>query len=117
MTPSETNTTHSHSSAADETEIDARRLAEAKAQLESDVERLSAALAAERFCAAVVVLIAVDAYCFQFYKTWGAPVSLVAIEIAGLFVLARRLGVDELAGLVLTAIRSFGRGRETDPKG
>lgn len=88
----------------------------AKAQLEKDVEALEATLNAERFCVAVLIVVVFDAFMFREYKTWASPLALAAIEFAGLFVLARRLGVDEIVGLVYELVRSWGKSRDSDPK-
>jgi hypothetical protein len=93
----------------------AKSSSKAKAELEKDVERLEATLNAERFLIAVLVVGLFDAFMFKDYKTWGSPVALLIIEMAGLFVLARRLGVDELITLTRQLVRSWGRRGESDP--
>jgi len=90
--------------------------AEAKAQLESDVARLESTLNAERFCIAVAVTVLFDAFMFRDYKVWSAPVALLVVELTGLFVLARRLKVDEVVGLTFEVLKSWGKSRESDPK-
>jgi hypothetical protein len=87
----------------------------AKAELEKDVERLEAILSTERFCIAITIIVVFDAFMFKDYRTWGSPIALLIIQLAGLFVLARRLGVDELITLTRQLVRSWGKKGESDP--
>ena len=84
-----------------------KSLSEAKAKLEQDVERLEAALNAERFGIFAGITTLFDAFIFRDYNTSTAPLALVAVEFAGLFVLARRLGVDEVVYLTFEVLKSW----------
>lgn len=90
-------------------------LSAAKAQLEQDVERLEATLNAERFCIVVGITVLFDAFMFRDYQTATAPIALTAVEFAGLFVLARRLGVEEVISLTFEVLKSWRKSPDSDP--
>jgi hypothetical protein len=83
--------------------------ANAKAALEKDNEKLRAALSTYKFLTIVGATVAFDAYVFTFFNTWASPICLVAIEFAGLFVLARYLEIDEFIYLTIDLMRSYAK--------
>lgn len=90
--------------------------ASAKAKLEADVERLEAILSAERFCIVVTLIVFFDSYIFTFFKTWGSPICLTALEIAGLSVLARHMKVSDLGELIFGIVHAWRGAKDADHK-
>lgn len=78
------------SAEGDQTEPDAF------AALQDELERARDTHREERFIWVVVVLLVVDMATFGSMETWAAPVSILALQIIGLMVFAKRCGVEDV---------------------
>lgn len=93
----------------------ARNLTRSIAELSEDVERLTNQLNTERFCYITAGICVADGIVFTYYNTVSAPICLTILEVSGLFVLARYLEIGEVTNLIVTYIKSKGKGEVDRP--
>jgi hypothetical protein len=88
------------------------------AALEADLEAANKKIAgynAERFGAALIVIVIWDANIFPNFQGWAPPVSILILELVGLFMLAARLNLGEVVNLMVGALWAYGKRGESDP--
>jgi hypothetical protein len=88
--------------------------AKAKAELEEDLEELVVKFNAYRFIVAVVAILLFDAVVFQSLDSWAGPVSLLAIELILIFVLARYYEIPEAVQFTYRLLEAA-TSKEKDP--
>lgn len=77
------------------------------AALEQDLEKLKDSFREERFCWALAILILLDVIFFtRIDGGWGAPITILFLEVILLLVLARKWGVEDLTDVIDKIVKS-----------
>ena len=88
------------------------------AELERDLEDAKKQIAkhnAERAIFSIVLVIIWDNQVFKSYDGWAPVISILALELIGLFILAYRLEMHEVIRLFWGAMRAYGKQDPGDP--
>lgn len=86
--------------AAESPDRDNQKLAEAYSELAEDDERAQDNRGEERFIWIVICLILFDCLVLGDMKNWAAPIVIGIIELVLIIALAKKLRVEEIAGLL-----------------
>lgn len=73
---------------------------DAMARLQAELERVNDSRREERFCWIVTVMILLNALFFERIETTGVALTLLILQLVLVFVLAKRLGVEQLVLLL-----------------
>jgi hypothetical protein len=82
------------------------------AQLQEENARLKDAIHEERFCWVVVSIILFDCAIFMRAETWAAPLSILALQLLLIIVIARKLGVQQIILFIDRVIDSYARSKK-----
>jgi len=104
------NNTEKHLKSFDVLGTDVTKRDEQIEALEKKLERERDARREERFVFIVLVLLLLDVVFFSIMDTFGGPVSLVVLELLILIPLARRMGMQEIAGIINRVIDNVANG-------
>lgn len=87
-------------------EDESPKLLAAKSELEADDEEIADVRREERFLWALACLILFDIVVFREFQTWSGPLVIGLMELIFILVLAKRMGVEEIATMLASFIES-----------
>jgi hypothetical protein len=84
--------------------------------LQNEIARLKEKRNEDRFCFLTALLIMADSYLFMHMPSWGGPIAILILEILILFVVARKMDIQDLTVISDKLIQALGgRNRGSGP--
>ena len=77
--------------------------------LETEVSEVKERLKEERFYWLLALVIVIDMFVFTHMNNWGAPVSILFLQLLGLLAAAHKCGVDIVYSTIEKIIESYKR--------
>ena len=88
------------------------------AALEQELQDAYARIGGERLIFLIILVVIWDAHTFKTYRSWAPCISLLVLELLGIFILAYRFKMHEVIQLFWGAIRGYAQkdpGTAPDP--
>lgn len=70
------------------------------AELQSEIVSLKDCVNEDRFVSLLIILILLNVIFFSHTEGWGAPITILVLELILLFILARKLGVEDITNIL-----------------